>query len=118
MCEPIMSGENQLLPLPDTIYSSIKSCDAGLRRTLLNNILVCGGGSCIPGLRERFRKEMVVRLPETHKVRIMAPGSVEQKYSVFIGGSILSSLGSFQQMWISRQEFDESGSTIVHTKCN
>lgn len=31
--------------------------------------------------------------------------------------SILSSLSTFQQMWISKQEYDESGPTIVHRKC-
>jgi actin-related protein len=41
----------------------------------------------------------------------------ERKYSVWIGGSILSSLSTFQQMWISKSEYDESGPTIVHRKC-
>ena len=36
---------------------------------------------------------------------------------VWIGGSILSSLSTFQQMWISKQEYDESGPSIVHRKC-
>ena len=35
----------------------------------------------------------------------------------WIGGSILSSLSTFQQMWISKQEYDESGPSIVHRKC-
>jgi actin len=41
----------------------------------------------------------------------------ERKYSVWIGGSILASLSTFQQMWISKQEYDESGPQIVHRKC-
>merc|ERR1712023_467339 len=44
------------------------------------------------------------------KVKIIAPP--ERKYSVWIGGSILSSLSTFQQMWISKQEYDESGPSI------
>ncbi|TKR82578.1 hypothetical protein L596_016277 [Steinernema carpocapsae] len=43
--------------------------------------------------------------------------SPERKYSVWIGGSILASLSTFQQMWISKQEYDESGPSIVHRKC-
>ena len=35
----------------------------------------------------------------------------------WIGGSILSSLSTFQQMWISKQEYDEAGPSIVHRKC-
>ncbi|CAF4723531.1 unnamed protein product, partial [Rotaria sp. Silwood2] len=41
----------------------------------------------------------------------------EPKYSVWSGGSILASLSTFQQMWISKQEYDESGPSIVHRKC-
>jgi actin-related protein len=26
-------------------------------------------------------------------------------------------LSTFQQMWISKQEYDESGPSIVHRKC-
>ncbi|NXF27049.1 ACT5 protein, partial [Rhodinocichla rosea] len=48
-------------------------------------------------------------------VQIIAPP--ERKYSVWIGGSILASLSTFQQMWISKQEYDESGPSIVHRKC-
>ena len=38
-------------------------------------------------------------------------------YAAWIGGSILASLGTFQQMWISKAEYDESGPSIVHRKC-
>ena len=58
-------------------------------------------------------------LPETEvpplSPQIIAPP--ERKYSVWIGGSILASLSTFQQMWISKQESDESGPSIVHRKC-
>ncbi|KAK9293378.1 hypothetical protein QLX08_011663, partial [Tetragonisca angustula] len=53
--------------------------------------------------------------PSTIKIKIIAPP--ERKYSVWIGGSILASLSTFQQMWISKQEYDESGPGIVHRKC-
>ncbi len=43
--------------------------------------------------------------------------SPECKRSVWIGGYILSSLITFQEMWISKGEDDESGPTIVHRKC-
>ena len=46
------------------------------------------------------------------KVKIVAPP--ERKYSVWIGGSILASLSTFQNLWCSKQEYDESGPAIVH----
>ncbi|XP_070599031.1 actin, alpha skeletal muscle-like [Erythrolamprus reginae] len=47
--------------------------------------------------------------------KIIAPP--ERKYSVWIGGSILASLSTFQQMWISKDEYEEAGPSIVHRKC-
>lgn len=47
--------------------------------------------------------------------QVVAPP--ERKYSVWIGGSILASLSTFQQMWIAKSEYEESGPSIVHRKC-
>ena len=68
-----------------------------------------------PGIADRMQKEMVALVPSTMKVRVIAPP--ERKYAVWIGGSILSSLSTFQNMWISKQEYDEAGPSIVHRKC-
>jgi actin-related protein len=68
-----------------------------------------------PGIGDRMQKEMTALAPSWMKARIIAPP--ERKYSVWIGGSILASLSTFQQMWISKQEYDESGPSIVNRKC-
>ena len=60
-------------------------------------------------------KELSAIAPDSVRVKVIAPP--ERKYSVWIGGSILASLSTFQQMWISKQEYDESGPAIVHRKC-
>merc|ERR1712223_1469362 len=54
-----------------------------------------------------MQKEITALAPSAMKIKIIAPP--ERKYSVWIGGSILASLSTFQQMWISKQEYDESG---------
>lgn len=33
------------------------------------------------------------------------------------GGSILASLGSFQQLWMSRKEYAEHGAPLINRKC-
>merc|ERR1711962_679095 len=50
-------------------------------------------------------REMSTAAASTIKIKIIAPP--ERKYSVWIGGSILASLSTFQQMWITKQEYDE-----------
>ncbi len=71
-----------------------------------NRIKQSGGTTMYPGISDRMQKEITALAPSSMKVKIIAPP--ERKYSVWIGGSILASLSTFQQMWISKQEYDES----------
>merc|ERR1712084_73145 len=79
------------------------------------NVVLSGGTTMFAGIGERMTKELTALAPSTMKIKVVAPP--ERKYSVWIGGSILSSLSTFQQMWISKGEYDESGPSIVHRKC-
>jgi hypothetical protein len=66
--------------------------------------VLSGGSSMFPGMADRMQKELTALAPATMKIKIIA--SPERKYSVWIGGSILASLSTFQQMWISKEEYD------------
>ena len=90
-------------------------CDVHIRKDLYANVVLSGGTTMFQGIGERMTKELTALAPSTMKIKVVAPP--ERKYSVWIGGSILSSLSTFQQMWISKGEYDESGPTIVHRKC-
>jgi actin-related protein len=98
-----------------TTYQSIMRCDVDIRKDLYANTVLSGGTSMFPGIADRMQKEIQHLAPSSMKIKIIAPP--ERKYSVWIGGSILASLSTFQQMWISKQEYDESGPSIVHRKC-
>jgi len=98
-----------------TTYNSIMKCDVDIRKDLYGNIVLSGGTTMFDGIADRMEKEVKALAPASMKIKIVAPP--ERKYSVWIGGSILASLSTFQQMWISKQEYDESGPGIVHRKC-
>ena len=99
----------------ETVYNSIMKCDVDIRKDLYANTVLSGGTTMYPGIADRMQKEITALAPSTIKIKIIAPP--ERKYSVWIGGSILASLSTFQQMWISKQEYDECGPAIVHRKC-
>merc|ERR1711868_316862 len=99
----------------ETTYNSIMKCDVDIRKDLYANTVMSGGTTMYPGIADRMQKEITALAPSTIKIKIIAPP--ERKYSVWIGGSILASLSTFQQMWITKQEYDESGPSIVHRKC-
>jgi actin beta/gamma 1 len=99
----------------ETTYNSIKKCDMDIRRDLYANIVLSGGTTMYEGLPKRLHKEIAALAPGNMVTKIIAPP--ERKYTVWIGGSILASLSTFQSMWISKQEYEESGPSIVHRKC-
>jgi hypothetical protein len=93
-------------------YNAIFKCDLDIRRDLYGNVVLSGGTTMFPGIADRMQKELTSLSPSSMKVKIVAPP--ERKYSVWIGGSILASLSTFQNLWVSKQEYDESGPGIVH----
>jgi actin, other eukaryote len=99
-------------PNPSLRYNSIFKCDLDIRRDLYGNVVLSGGTTMFPGIADRMQKELTSLSPASMKVKIVAPP--ERKYSVWIGGSILASLSTFQNLWCSKQEYDESGPGIVH----
>merc|ERR1719203_1127749 len=96
-------------------FDSIMGCDVDIRRDLYSNTVLSGGTTMFPNIDARLTKELTAKAPASIKVKVVAPP--ERKYSVWIGGSILSSLSTFQEMWISTEEYDEAGPSIVHRKC-
>jgi actin len=96
-------------------FQSIMKCDVDIRKDLYANIVMSGGTTMFDKIDQRVQKEMVALAPQSMTIKIVAPP--ERKYSVWIGGSILASLSTFEEMWVSKEEYDESGPSIVHRKC-
>merc|ERR1712228_369625 len=112
-------------------YNAIMKCDADIRKDLFGSIVLSGGSSMFPGIETRLHKEMIalagpteilvggymrkhsgnvqndlkntIQSFSTDKVSIIAPA--ERKHSVWIGGSMLCSLSSFESMWITLGEY-------------
>lgn len=103
--------------LPSVIHRSLNQCDVDTRAHLLANVIVTGAGSLIEKLPERLQGDLQSLYPNP-RVRVIAnSNSVERKYGAWIGGSVLGSLGTFHQMWISREEYKEYGPGIVEKRC-
>lgn len=81
-----------------------------MRQVLMGNVVLAGGGSLLAGLGERLNNELVRNFPH---VKIHAPGNpTERRYGGWLGGSILASLGTFHQLWISKEEWQVSKTTL------
>lgn len=103
--------------LPEVIMQCINLCDVDVRKELFSSVVMTGGSSQFNGLRDRLERELLEVGPQAARIKVMAPANnLERRFSVWIGGSILASLGSFQQMWMSKREYEEHGASLIHRK--
>lgn len=93
----------------DLINKTMMEADVDLRATLAHNVVLTGGTSKIPGLSDRIMYELNKSL-RALKFRMLSSGHLrERQYQAWLGGSILASLGTFHQLWVGKQEYEEVG---------
>jgi actin-related protein len=107
--------EKEAQGIHEFVWTSISRCDLDIRRDLFGNIVLSGGSTMFSGIDKRMKKEIEQLAPAHTKIKVSAPP--ERKFSTWVGGSILGSMPTFQAMWVSKAEFEESGPSIVHRKC-
>ena len=103
--------------IPELIRAALNGVDVDLRPNLLGNVVVTGSTSLLNGFNDRLNSELMAMYPGL-KIKLHAAGlTTERRFGAWIGGSILASLGTFHQMWISRKEYEENGVGIVEKRC-
>ncbi|KAA6417091.1 MAG: hypothetical protein FRX49_12929 [Trebouxia sp. A1-2] len=116
----VLSGGTTMFPgIADRMYKEITAHAPSSMKVIVDDIVCADHRHGSIALHMQFADMFIVALPSVWtavpQVKVVAPP--ERKYSVWIGGSILASLSTFQQMWIAKSEYDESGPSIVHRKC-
>jgi actin-related protein len=111
---PSLAGHD-LEGVPKYCYDSVMKCDNDVRKDLFANIILSGGSTLFEAMGERLWHEIHQLTPSNGRIKVLAPP--ERLYSVWLGGSVLASLSTFQSMWITKQEYDENGPNIIHRKC-
>jgi centractin len=96
------------------MLNSLSKVDIDLRKSLYNDIVLAGGNTMFEGLPERFLNEMKKLVGKEIKIRVFSPN--KRNIMCWSGGSILSKLTYFKNMWISKQEYEEEGNRIIMKK--
>lgn len=113
-----MDGGHAFRGLPALVRRAVDSVDVDIRRDLYSNIVLVGGSSLFAGLPGRLGKELNETLPTALKGKVhTGTEASERRWAAWVGGSITASLGSFHQMWFSKQEYDEHGVQALARKC-
>ena len=94
----------------------------------MGNVVLTGGCSLFSGFADRLDNELSRNFSHVRQfiylqyrrhifwqVKIHAPGNpIERKYGGWLGGSILASLGTFHQLWISKEEWQVRHLILYH----
>eukprot|EP01038_Epipyxis_sp_PR26KG_P006811 gene6811-9327_t len=118
--EPIKPLPGSMESLPKLILESILRSDHDQYSVLASNIVLTGGGSCFDGISDRLKlslDQLIHTTAPSWKVKLTSLNENERMLCPWLGGSILASLDSFHEMWISKQEYEEFGSLVVDRKC-
>lgn len=101
----------------EQVHQAITKSDVDVRKDLYQNIVLSGGTTLFAGLPERLTKEVRKLAPPAMSSKVKVIAVPERKYCSWIGGSILSSISTFSSMWITKEEYQDAGPSIVHQKC-
>ena len=123
--EALFDPGSNIKPMPGSVMgvaqvvtTSVGMCDIDVRPSLYGGVIVTGGNSLIQGFTDRLNRDLAAKTPPSMRLKIVAgAAAAERRFASWIGGSILASLGTFQQMWISKQEYEEGGKSQVDRKC-
>ncbi|MFI5867320.1 hypothetical protein [Streptomyces sp. NPDC051546] len=97
--------------IQETAYQAIEAAEAGLRAQLYANIVLTGGSAGFPGVADRMQKEVTNLAPAANRVEVIAPRN--GLYGAWAGGSQLSCLDSFGDTWITREQYEQQGPTVI-----
>lgn len=102
----------------EQVYKAILKSDVDVRLDLWQNIVLSGGTTLFAGFPERLTKELQKLAPQAISPKVKVIAVLERKYSTWIGGSTLCSASDFSSSWITKEEYQDAGPTIVHQKCS
>ena len=104
----------EYLSLTDIIMSSINKVDIELRQKSYENILLSGGNTAIKGLLEKLTSDIKDKAYKNLKINLKTTPKPE--YCCWMGGNMISTLEIFKRMWVSKSDWSEKGSKIIHIK--
>ena len=113
---PFSAPATKIDSVPNLVYNSILRSDPEMHANLFANLIITGGGVAPEGTPERLKVEMEKLVPGV-RIKAMSTNPDERSIGAWLGGSILASLGSFHELWVSRQDYEEFGPSIVDRKC-
>ena len=106
----------EYLGFTDMIISSINRIDIDLKKSSYENIWLSGGNTSFKELDGKLVNELKNKLGKDYRINIFKNEKINPKYRCWVGGNIISTMEVFKTMWVTRYEWNEKGSRIIHIK--
>ena len=117
--EILFNPENigkEYLSFQEMIISSINKTDIQIRKKAYENIWLSGGNTSFKDLNEKLIDELKTKLGKGLFINILENDKIKPQYRCWIGGNIISTLEIFKKMWVTKNDWNETGNEIVHIK--
>merc|ERR1719450_1448286 len=106
------SGDAGKPSMQNICTEAINTCDLDFRQDLVRSLVVAGGTSMLPGLAPRLKSELSQLLPGELARQVEVCVDSQRRYAAWIGGSMFASLSTFDQVAISKQEYEDGKSDV------
>jgi len=103
------------LGIPGLLLHAVEAAEPDQRGAVGAHVAVAGGTSLTPGFTARLQSELELQWPDRPDVRLLTPA--DGHLSAWNGAAILSSLNLFHSLWITKQQYNDHGPSIVHRRC-
>ena len=115
--EILFRDEDSHPSIQKMVLNATNQCEIDMRRDFFHNMVLTGGTSCFENTPQRLERELSTMVPAMFKVKVVASHPTERKNSAWLGGSILGSLSTLENMIIWKKEYEEYGTSILQRKC-
>jgi len=91
---------------------AINTVDLDFRQDLVKSVVVAGGTSMLPNLAPRLRNELTNLLPMELSRTVEVVSDSQRRYAAWIGGSMFASLSTFDQVAITKQDYEDGKADV------
>ena len=106
----------EYLSFTQMIINSINKTDIELRRKAYESIWLSGGNTAFKDLNHKLNDELKYIFGKNVVINILENEKINPQYRCWVGGNIISTLEIFKKMWVTKSDWKENGSEIIHIK--
>ncbi|CAG9460229.1 unnamed protein product [Pedinophyceae sp. YPF-701] len=93
----------------EAVLQAVERCPPALHGLLWGSVVLTGGMACLPGFKERVEAELRPLVPQEFELKLTLPESPHT--FAWRGGSLLGASGEFAGLAVTKQEYEERGTT-------